>query len=237
MTTKYSSFSVLGVGLILIIGLMIIIGDFTIELVVDWIQKKRAKTNPNPSGTYARLEWNSNTTLHLQRLAHEGAGVGSWKNAGWAHPVTERGEKLAMIDHRDEEHTTLIAPKDWEDHTYADSEKPPLTASSDAAAMGWTEEEIRQAHASDPKVPRKLRRTSTFDSLDSSISMTKEARRRVNRVDTKTTLVADDDDIKEPISPDMLRKVRSLESEMECQSPVSDRTRSDDEIEPLRPSS
>ena len=47
---------------------------------------------------YAQLEWETNSTLQLQRLAHEGIGLGIWSHQTNSVPVTERGEKLGVLD-------------------------------------------------------------------------------------------------------------------------------------------
>ena len=175
MTTKYSSFSVLGVGLILVIGGGFIFLDLTLVHIVDYISTRRRKSKPNPSGTYARLEWDTNTTLQLQRLAHEQIGVGTWSSR-WGHPITAPGEKLAMIDVADEEHTLFMAPQNWEDHSI--KEKTPSTSSG---------------AASDRQDDMKATRTDTFDTLETmkpkksrTLSWTSK---KMRRVDTKTTLV------------------------------------------------
>jgi hypothetical protein len=179
MTTRYSSFSVLGVGLILTFGSLLILLDLFIESIVDYIQFKRSKAKPNPTGTYARLEWEANTTLQLQRLAQEHVGVGNWRNVGWAqHPITERGEKLGMLDVRDEKHTMLIRPGVLEEMSYAGDQKP-LSEGSDSAF--WNSE-LKSPRGADTFDSEKgdVTRVDTFESLP---------RRGVRRIDTTATLV------------------------------------------------
>jgi hypothetical protein len=180
MTTRYSSFSVLGVGLIFTIGTLLILLDIFIEAIVDSIQFRRSKTKPNPTGTYARLEWEANTTLQLQRLAHEHIGVGNWKDVGWAqHPVTERGEKLGMVDVRDERHTVLIRPGVLDERSETEDEKPSTAGSDTFSSISG----------------KKLKRADTFDTekgygkpVDTVDSL---PRRGIRRIDTTTTLVND----------------------------------------------
>jgi len=175
MTTKYSSFSVLGIGLILVIGGGFIFLDLTLAYVVDYFSIRRSKTHPNPSRTYARLEWDANTTLQLQRLAHEQIGVGTWSSR-WGHPVTSPGEKLAMIDVADEEHALYIAPQNWEAKSFAEKTQ---SASSDSASCTSEDLEARRTDTLDTFEDIKAKRADTF-SL---------AGKKVSRVDTKTTLV------------------------------------------------
>ncbi|KAF1951516.1 hypothetical protein CC80DRAFT_528262 [Byssothecium circinans] len=202
MSTKYSSFSVLGVSLILVIGGLFIVLDLTLPHIVDFVQIRRSAKCSNPSGTYARLEWDTNTTLQLQRLAHEHViGSGTWSNR-WAHPITAPGENLAMIDTRDEKHTTLIAPRDWErDVEKGETGSGPSTARSDTGNGPVSE----RAMSFDWKV----KRTDTLESPITPVSPTlgradmfAGGERRVRRVDTRTTLVDEGvDDQITPVSP------------------------------------
>ncbi|KAF2271752.1 uncharacterized protein EI97DRAFT_427646 [Westerdykella ornata] len=222
ITTKYSSFSVLGMGLILGFGTIIMFLDVALEPIVDAIHARRHRRGKgNAKATYVRLEWNANTTLQLQRLAHEHRGVGTWKMHGWAHPVTEPGEKLAMVDMRDEEHTLLVRPDEWEGLDVGKGEKgsPRISTMASGSSL-WSDdsEDVRKAKATDPKVPRHMRRAMTFDSLDSSVSgsLAERKRRGVRRVDTGRTTLVDEENLGwgdkgGPISPDMLKKVKSFE--------------------------
>lgn len=62
------------------------------------------------ANVYARLEWGTNETLQLQRLAHEELGVGTWEGCAGDVPVTKRGERLAVLDLGDLDHPRLKAP-------------------------------------------------------------------------------------------------------------------------------
>ncbi|KAF4545509.1 Fumonisin biosynthetic transcription factor [Lasiodiplodia theobromae] len=99
----YLHFSILGLSLTLAIGSAIIVLSYVLEPVVSYFQRRR---NLDP---YARLEWASNETLQLQRLAHEELGVGSWRRCLEAVPTTGRGEMLAVLDVGDLEHPRLRA--------------------------------------------------------------------------------------------------------------------------------
>ncbi|KAK0638113.1 hypothetical protein DIS24_g10139 [Lasiodiplodia hormozganensis] len=86
-------------------GTLIIIVSFTIEPFVGCVQKRCHKHD------YARLEWCTNETLQLQRLAHEEVGAGGmWTHATDAVPVAQHGEPLAMLDLKDRGHPRLRAP-------------------------------------------------------------------------------------------------------------------------------
>jgi len=56
---------------------------------------------------YKQLEWNTNGTLQLQRLAHEGLGAGTWSKAADWIPVTRQGDSLAILDSTNPNHPRL----------------------------------------------------------------------------------------------------------------------------------
>lgn len=111
ISSRYYSFNVLGMAIILALGTTIIFLDYTIEYIVEWIDRRLRKTTHER--TYARLEWASNSTLQLQRLAHEELGLGTWRSCAGQVPVTEPGEKLGLLDVTDEHHPLLVRPNRW----------------------------------------------------------------------------------------------------------------------------
>ncbi|KAI0859876.1 hypothetical protein F4860DRAFT_515373 [Xylaria cubensis] len=98
---KYTSFSVLGTVIILTIGGLIIVLELVIEPLTDWLKRHNAGAH------YKRLEWVSNSTMQLQRLAHEELGYGNWSNTTGSVPVTKCGEKLGVLDVQDTSHPVL----------------------------------------------------------------------------------------------------------------------------------
>jgi len=56
---------------------------------------------------YSRLEWSTNETLQLQRMAHEGTGTGDWFRGTKPVPVTQPGSLLAVLDIADPAHPRL----------------------------------------------------------------------------------------------------------------------------------
>jgi hypothetical protein len=111
-------------GLILGIGGFIIILDQTLDQLVSyWHRRRQKKKNADAESAYARLEWRSNATLQLMRMAHEQSGCGHWSNAAGLVPVTQPGEKLAILDVADESHPLLertdslsqVDEKKWKD--------------------------------------------------------------------------------------------------------------------------
>lgn len=102
--TAYTNFSVFGLAMLLGIGFLIIVVSYTLEPFAVWIQHRRNLD------TYARLEWTMNETLQLQRLAHEELGLGSWHRCDTDVPVTERLERLGVMDLSEKTHPRLKAP-------------------------------------------------------------------------------------------------------------------------------
>ena len=58
-------------------------------------------------GVFQRLEWISNETLQLQRMAHEELGCGTWTGAEKTVPVTANNETLALLNVEDQAHPSL----------------------------------------------------------------------------------------------------------------------------------
>jgi len=99
---SHISFSLLGIYLILILGTILILIDYTIEPITNSIRKCLNRQ------VYKRLEWQTNGILQLQRLAHEAIGYGTWSGATRAAPVTQRGEKLSILNVTNTKHPVLI---------------------------------------------------------------------------------------------------------------------------------
>ncbi|KAI1360100.1 hypothetical protein F5Y08DRAFT_349023 [Xylaria arbuscula] len=91
-SSSYTSFSLFGLLFTYISGVFIIATSFLIEPIF-WILHKRLGYQP-----YATLEWTTNTTLQLQRLAHEGVGFGTWSRGTEKIPVTLAEDLLGCID-------------------------------------------------------------------------------------------------------------------------------------------
>ena len=101
VSTRYSSFSILGVGIIFGIGGALIVLDVMLESLLDWFQRKSVRHD------YARLEWKSNATLQLQRLAYEEAGSGTWSRGTETVPTTRTGERLCTFNITNIQHPRL----------------------------------------------------------------------------------------------------------------------------------
>ena len=96
-----TSFSVLGVGIILIVSSVLIVTSLMISIVVGSIRQKLYRKE------YKSLQWILDDKLQLQRMAYEEAGQGVWSGGTDAVPVTLRGNKLGLPVGIDWEHPRL----------------------------------------------------------------------------------------------------------------------------------
>ena len=100
-SNSFTSFSSLGLALLLGVGGSLIILSWTIEWLVERYSKHTNRS------TYQRLEWTVNNTLQLQRIVHEELGLGTWSKTAEDYPITLPGERLATVDISDPEHPKL----------------------------------------------------------------------------------------------------------------------------------
>ncbi|KAI0435284.1 hypothetical protein F5Y09DRAFT_349536 [Xylaria sp. FL1042] len=101
LSTRYTSVSLFGLYFTYIIGVLIIIISFVLEPILSCAQKRWKYQE------YENLEWISNETLHLQRLAYDECGQGTWSNCTESIPVTDADEFLGPLDVTDLEHPKL----------------------------------------------------------------------------------------------------------------------------------
>lgn len=133
-SASHTSFSVLGLGITLGFRGLIILLELTAEPILKVVQR-RYKT-----GLYQRLEWVTNETLQLQRMAHEGLGAGSWTGGAESVPTTSEEQALATLDISDQNHPRLIFD--------SQSEKPPhLSLQQDSPSTNSEEAVNSHQHA------------------------------------------------------------------------------------------
>ena len=96
-----TSFSVLGVSIILIVGSLLITISLVLSTVMGSIRQKRHWK------AYKSLQWTLDDKLQLQRLAYEEAGQGHWSGGTESVPVTRRGDKLGVPETVDYKHPRL----------------------------------------------------------------------------------------------------------------------------------
>ena len=88
---SYTSINVVGLIIIFVVGWLIIVTSFALPIITRRIQQRR-------NSSYSSLEWISNDTLQLQRLAHEAVGAGTWQDVDGDFPTTAQCELLAELD-------------------------------------------------------------------------------------------------------------------------------------------
>jgi hypothetical protein len=103
-TTAYSSFNMFGLCFTFVVGTLITVTSYLLEPVSASLQKKRGH------GQYGHLEWTTNATLQLQRLAHEEIGLGSWSGGTDAIPVTKARTMLGCLDITNQDRPVLRPP-------------------------------------------------------------------------------------------------------------------------------
>ncbi|KAI0444938.1 hypothetical protein F4803DRAFT_510322 [Xylaria telfairii] len=103
-STNYTSFSVFGLLFTYIAGLLIVLVSYLVEPISQILYKKWGYRK------LAHLEWNTNTSLQLQRLAHEQLGFGTWSKGTAEIPVTKAGDLLGCLDISNPDHPVLHRP-------------------------------------------------------------------------------------------------------------------------------
>ncbi|KAJ4355598.1 uncharacterized protein N0V89_003618 [Didymosphaeria variabile] len=101
-----TSFSTLGVAIILTVGGLVILAHVILEYIVS---------NVVPTKNYKLVRWALDDKLQLQRLAFEGAGVGSWHAGIGAVPTTKRTQTFGMEMSGDKRHPTMTFTDDDEE--------------------------------------------------------------------------------------------------------------------------
>lgn len=100
-SNSFISVNILGLTTTFTFGALIIVTSYVLPISVEHIQRRRNR--------YSSLEWITNDTLQLQRLAHEAVGAGTWQGTIDDYPTTAKLETLAVLDLTDPEHPKLKA--------------------------------------------------------------------------------------------------------------------------------
>jgi hypothetical protein len=88
----YTSFSILGMAIIIILGGLIILTNLAIDSVLGFVRNRHSACMSESS------EWKLTSLLQLQRIAFEGRKKGTWSQLTSMVPVTEKGEKFSLDD-------------------------------------------------------------------------------------------------------------------------------------------
>lgn len=92
---------------LLIAGIIVTVIAFFIEDIFDTIPRL-PWLKPNQNLIYGQTEWQAQSTLQLQRTAHENLGLGTWKGTKKAVPVMGLDETLGLLDVSDRSHARLV---------------------------------------------------------------------------------------------------------------------------------
>ncbi|KAI0154798.1 hypothetical protein GGR57DRAFT_465051 [Xylariaceae sp. FL1272] len=109
LSADHISFSVFGLLFIFVFGGIIIMLGLSLDSIVGYIQRIR-KSSP-----HHRLEWCSNGTLQLQRLAHEALGYSTWDKCARAVPTTSSDARLGILDISRLDHPIYVLESKGED--------------------------------------------------------------------------------------------------------------------------
>ncbi|TRX96875.1 hypothetical protein FHL15_002181 [Xylaria flabelliformis] len=101
ISTSYISFSLFGLYLTYITGFLVILLSFALEPILSCAQRRWKNRE------YENLEWISNETLQLQRLAYEESGQGDWSKCLDSIPITLADQELGPLNLSDPEHPML----------------------------------------------------------------------------------------------------------------------------------
>lgn len=96
------SFSVLGIGVIFIVGIFLMLLSLWLDSITGYVRWKLQYDD------YKRLQWGLDGMFQLHRLAYEAAGQGIWTGGADTIPVTQPGNLMGMPEfHADSRHPTL----------------------------------------------------------------------------------------------------------------------------------
>ena len=101
-----TSFSMLGISIILVLGGNLIMTSLVIDTLVGWIRRK-FHWNEHKS-----LQWTLDEKLQPQRLAYEEAGQGRWSCCAGPVPVMKRVDNIGVPEHLDKMHPRLSQRSD-----------------------------------------------------------------------------------------------------------------------------
>ncbi|PHH63863.1 hypothetical protein CDD81_5420 [Ophiocordyceps australis] len=91
LSSDYTSFSVFFLILTYMIGLLLVVTSYAMEPLYHLLWRRRGYKE------HKFLEWATNETLQLQRVAYQGIGSGAWRGFTEAIPTTEQNTNLANL--------------------------------------------------------------------------------------------------------------------------------------------
>lgn len=113
------SFSVLGIGVILIVGIFLMLLSLWLDSITGYVRWKFQYND------YKRLQWGLDGMFQLHRLAYEASGQGLWTGGADTVPVTQRGDLMGMpVFHADTKHPTLQMRQQRDPAQFSDQSTP-----------------------------------------------------------------------------------------------------------------
>ncbi|KAI1389152.1 uncharacterized protein F4822DRAFT_270921 [Hypoxylon trugodes] len=103
-SSRHSSFSLFWLIFTYAIGIFVITISYILEPCLACLHRRHGYRG------YHRLEWLTNETLQLQRLANEDPGSEFWLRSDEDIPMTRQGVQLGGYDLRDPEHPRVFPP-------------------------------------------------------------------------------------------------------------------------------
>ncbi|KAI0143061.1 hypothetical protein GGR57DRAFT_368634 [Xylariaceae sp. FL1272] len=125
-STAYSSFNLFGLLFVYILGFLVTSVSFILEPLLLFLYRRFGYK------AYETLEWTTNSTLQLQRLAHEARGFGTWSNCTQKVPVARGDDLLANLDLADTTHPVLTRSLT---RSYLDKRESNTTLRNELAAV------------------------------------------------------------------------------------------------------
>lgn len=127
-----TSFSVLGIGIILIVGTLLVLVSLFLDTLAGYFRSKFHKHN------YKRIQWGLDGIFQLHRLAYEAAGQGTWTGGADSIPITKQGDLIRVPDfHVDPNHPMLRMREKQEDlANLSESDKITTAQSPDESSGG-----------------------------------------------------------------------------------------------------
>lgn len=130
-----TSFSVLGIGIILIVGILLMLLSLFLDSLTGYFRSKLHKDD------YKRVQWGLDGIFQLHRLAYEAAGQGTWTGGANSIPITKQGDLIRVPDfHIDSRHPTLCMREKREDPAQLPDQITTTALSSDQSPGGYEDQ-------------------------------------------------------------------------------------------------
>ncbi|OTA94888.1 hypothetical protein M434DRAFT_381929 [Hypoxylon sp. CO27-5] len=168
-SAAYTSFSLFGIYFTYVTGAVIITVSYVLEPILAWLHRRRKYRQ------YEHLEWVSNTSLQLYRLANEGLGLGKWSDSIETVPITDYDTHLACLDITDLNHPVFVHPPDTvQTPTLEQDEQESNGEQEEGCSDGSATGDVTQSPTSGTQVESDSRRVSQANDDNVSLHSTIE---------------------------------------------------------------